>query len=168
MSEQMQRFPVKANWWVKIQYTLRDSQGELLEPENQTVRYLQGGYGTMFPKLEAALEGKVVGDSVSLYLEPADHFGEYDPQLVHVHPIDDFDDPPGLDDWVQGRPGMPDDGIHYRVLHRTEDTVVLDGNHPLSEIALRYDITILDVSPATKEEIDVQQAASAVEADDEL
>ena len=42
----------------------------------------------MLPKLEEALNLKKVGDAVSVDVEPADAFGDYDPELVKLEPAD--------------------------------------------------------------------------------
>jgi FKBP-type peptidyl-prolyl cis-trans isomerase SlyD len=34
-----------------------------------------------------------------------------------------------------------------------DDKVVLDGNHPLAGMALRFDLSVIDVRAATEEEI---------------
>lgn len=157
---------VRVNHWVNLHYTLTDSAGDLLEDRGQTARYLHGGFGVMFPKLEEALEGKAVGDMVTVGLEPADHFGEYDAQLVFIHPLSAFPDPVAEGDFVEGRPGLPDDGRSYLIRHVAKDTVVLDGNHPYSEIALVYELTIDAVALATKEEIELQRAANDMDLHD--
>jgi FKBP-type peptidyl-prolyl cis-trans isomerase SlyD len=164
---------VANNLWVTLTYNLTDSEGLALEEPDQDVRYLHGGYGVLFPKLEQALEGKKVGDKVTVYLEPPDHFGEYDALRVFIHPLTDFDDA-GMalaqGDVLDGRPGVPDDGGQYHVIHIAQGSAVLDGNHPYSEIALCYDMTITGITPASEHDIAVQAAASAAavqENDDE-
>ena len=49
---------------VTIDYELRSSDGELLDEPGATVAYLHGGYGGIFPRIEAALEvlGTVIDD----------------------------------------------------------------------------------------------------------
>jgi FKBP-type peptidyl-prolyl cis-trans isomerase SlyD len=158
---------VQKNYWVQLRYTLTDSQGQALEEPNETARYLHGGYGVMFEKLESALEGKSPGDNIVVYLEPAEHFGEYDADLVFIHPRSDLTDDVAEGDFLEGRPGLPDDGRTYRVLHLTKDTAVLDGNHPYSEIALRYELTIDSVTAATPEEIELQRAANEMDLHDD-
>jgi FKBP-type peptidyl-prolyl cis-trans isomerase SlyD len=155
---------VAKNLWISLTYNLLDSAGQSLEEPNQPVRYMHGGYGVLFPKLEQALEGKKVGDSITVYLEPPDHFGEYDALRVFIHPLADFDDAGmslAMGDVLDGRPGVPDDGGQYYVSHIAQGTVVLDGNHPYAEMALCYQLTVTAVEPASEQDIAVQVAASA-------
>jgi len=56
-----------------------DSGGRELE-------YLHGGYGSLFPKLEAALAGLEAGGKANVTLSPADGFGEHDPSLIRREP----------------------------------------------------------------------------------
>ena len=42
----------------------------------------------MLPKLEEALNHKKAGDAVSVDVEPADAFGDYDPELVKLEAAD--------------------------------------------------------------------------------
>ncbi|MFX8840734.1 hypothetical protein ABTM78_20485, partial [Acinetobacter baumannii] len=46
----------------------------------------------------------------------------------------------------------------YTVTDIVEDKVVLDGNHPLAGMALRFAINVIEVREATQEEIDQEQA----------
>lgn len=58
------------------------------------------GHGDIFPKLEQALEGKKVGDTVTIQLETEDSFGEFDPEAIRLVPVESLGDPelivPGL------------------------------------------------------------------------
>jgi FKBP-type peptidyl-prolyl cis-trans isomerase SlyD len=47
-----------------------------------------------------------------------------------------------------------DEMILYTVTDVTEETVVVDGNHPLAGRTLQFTCTVTDVRPATKEEIE--------------
>lgn len=144
---------IELNTWVTVRYRLYDSQGESLEEGEREWTYLHGGYGAVFPKIEAALAGHEPGHTTTLYLEPEDTFGDYDASLLRIAPRDRF--PPGLEAGMtfESVPGEPADGELYTVTDLTDDTVVLDGNHPLAGMALRFDLEIEDVRAATDEEI---------------
>ena len=60
----------------------------------EPITYLHGGHHGIFPKIEAALAAKKVGESCSVLLEPEDAFGEYDADLVRVESQDRF--PPDI------------------------------------------------------------------------
>ncbi len=139
---------------VTLTYSLFDSQGNLLEESKEPISYLHGGYDNIFPTVEQELQGKQPGDSVTLSLAPEDAFGEYDASLVRVEPRSVF---PVQDIRVgmqfEGGAEGSDEMILYTVTDVTEDTVVVDGNHPLAGRTLQFSCTITDVRPATEEEI---------------
>lgn len=53
------------------------------------------------------------------------------------------------------------DSLVYVVTDVAEDKVVLDGNHPLAGMALRFALTVKDVRPATEDEITHEHAHGA-------
>ena len=154
---------IEPNVWVTVRYRLYDSQGEPLEEGEREWTYLHGGYGAVFPKIEAALAGHDVGFTTSLYLEPDDTFGDYDASLLKVAPRDRF--PPGLEAGMtfESIPGEAADGELYTVTDFTEEAVVLDANHPLAGMALRFDLEVEDLREATEEEIDAERERQALD-----
>ena len=109
--------------------------------------YLHGGYGGLLAALERALEGKGVGESVLLQLEPEDAFGEYNAELLRVEPAERYGE--GI---AAGMEVEEDDRL-YIVTDVAAGKVVLDGNHPLAGMALRFSLAILSIRKATEEEI---------------
>ena len=125
---------------------LHDAQGvELSSPSELT--YLHGGYGQMLEALEKALEGKGAGESVLVQLEPDQAFGEYDAALVRVEPQERYGE--GIAVGMQVEEG----DTLYTVTDVAAGSVVLDGNHPLAGMALRFSVVILTVRAAREEEI---------------
>ena len=125
---------------------LADAQGAELSPPSE-LSYLHGGYGEMLPALEQALEGKGAGEAVRLQLEPEQAFGDYDPQLLRVEPLGRYGE--GLTVGMQ----IEEDNRLYTVTDVAGGSVVLDANHPLAGMALRFSVVILTVRFATKEEM---------------
>jgi FKBP-type peptidyl-prolyl cis-trans isomerase SlyD len=148
---------IEHNMWVTVRYRLHDSQGEALEEGEREWTYLHGGYGAVFPKIEVALAGRSVGYTTSLYLEPEDTFGDYDADLLKVVPRDLF--PPTLEPGMtfDAVPGEAPDGELYTVTEFTDEAVVLDGNHPLAGMALRFDLEVDDLREATDEEVEEER-----------
>lgn len=145
---------IDKNSVVSISYELLDSAGEVLENSDEPVSYLHGGFDGIFPTVEEALQGKEVGDTCELTLEPEHAFGEYDADLVRVEPRNQF--PEGQVEvgmQFEGAADGEDEWILYTVTDVTEDKVVVDGNHPLAGQRLFFKCTVTDVRPATEEEI---------------
>ncbi|MBK9115130.1 MAG: peptidylprolyl isomerase [Betaproteobacteria bacterium] len=140
-----------ANTVVTISFKLFDASNKLLEESPEPLTYLHGGHSGIFPKIEEALNHKQVGESISVTLEPDDAFGEYDPQMIRMETLADL--PPDVT--VGGYLVAEQDGreVIWRVTSIAEGKAVLDGNHELAGQRLRFDCTVMDVRPATAEEI---------------
>jgi FKBP-type peptidyl-prolyl cis-trans isomerase SlyD len=125
---------------------LHDAQGVEISASSE-LTYLHGGYGHMLPALERLLEGKGPGESVLAQLEPDEAFGEYDAELVRVEPQERYGQ--GIAAGMQ----VEENDTIYTVTDVAGGSVVLDGNHPLAGIALRFSVVILTVRAATEEEL---------------
>jgi FKBP-type peptidyl-prolyl cis-trans isomerase SlyD len=75
---------IAKNTVVSVNYKLSDAQNNLIEDGAQPMVYLHGGYENTLPKIEEELDGKEVGYSSTLQIEPEDAFGDYDAELVKV------------------------------------------------------------------------------------
>lgn len=136
---------------VTISYKVTTPQGKPLDAGNMA--YLHGGYDNIFPRVEEELHGKQAGDTITLTLEPADAFGEYDEELVQIEPISAF---PTKDIEV----GMQFEGedpsgdvVLYTITDISDGKVVVDGNHPWAGERVNFKCTVSAIRPATKEEI---------------
>lgn len=150
---------------VSLTWTLKDTLGEELDVLEEPVEFLVGG-DDLLEKIDAALQDLEPGATVDLHLEPEDAFGDFDDQLLFLAPRDAF--PKDLEE------GMTFDGIalprtacpdaprdrFYTVTDIYPEHVVLDGNHPLSGIALRLHVRLEDVRQATDEELARRSAGS--------
>ncbi len=158
---------------VTLSYELKDCDGRELDEPGAQMAYLHG-YGGIFPKVEEALQGKGVGEEVSITLDPDDAFGDYDAELLRVEGRERFPETleigmhfegiPG--DRERGQPpqgqdsrGQPprgqdsNDARIYTVTDLTPEKVVVDGNHPLAGERLWFTCTVKNVRAATEDEI---------------
>jgi len=126
---------------------MRDAQGvQIAAPA--PITYLHGGYGQMFEALERALEGKSAGESLLLQLEPEDAFGEYDADLLRVEPLERYGEGVAVGMEVEEEAKL------YTVTDVADGKVVLDANHPLAGMALRFQVEIISIRKAQPEEIE--------------
>jgi FKBP-type peptidyl-prolyl cis-trans isomerase SlyD len=146
---------------VTLEYELLDLDGNLIEKTEEPIEYLHGGYDGIFPLVERALDGKTVGDTCRVRLEPDDAFGEYDAELVLVEPRDKFPGTVGVGMQFEGRSNSSDEMLVYTVTDIAEDKVVVDGNHPLAGQTLDFSCTIASVRSATDEELSHRHAHGA-------
>jgi FKBP-type peptidyl-prolyl cis-trans isomerase SlyD len=142
---------------VSLSYELTDlNGGAVLEKSSEPISYVHGGYDGIFPTVEEALQGKNIGDNVSVKMEPDDAFGEYDHDLVRVESRDLF--PKDIEVGMQLEGGAEDDDdedyMLYTVVEITDKEVTVDGNHPLAGKTLSFTATVTGVRAATKEELD--------------
>lgn len=121
--------------------------------DGEPLEYLHGAQNIV-PGLEAALDGKVVGDKISVTLTPDEAYGAYDEE--DYEEVDRADIP----DADQLEVGMvleveDEDGYSYMafVKELTADTVVLDFNPPLAGKTLTYDVEVMGMRTATEEEL---------------
>jgi FKBP-type peptidyl-prolyl cis-trans isomerase SlyD len=115
----------------------------------------------VFPVVEKALEGKNVGDTVEVMMEPDDAFGDYDEQLVRVEERNVFPDNLEVGMQFEGH-GESSGEVHvYTVTDITDDKVVVDGNHPLAGQSLRFQCKITEVREADPHEIEHGHAHGA-------
>lgn len=146
---------VAKNTVVTLDYNVTDPDGELVDAGKDPLVYLHGGYDDIFPMIEEALQGKKVGESVVVKMQPDDAFGEYDAELIQIEPRKSFPKELQVGMQFEGLPegGEEDEAIIYRVTEIADDRVVLDGNHPLAGMALVFTCTVTAVRPASADEI---------------
>ena len=144
---------IAKNTIVTITYELSNLTGEILENGSEAVSYLHGGYDGIFPTVEEALEGKNVGDHVEVTLEPEYAFGEYEAELIRAEPRHLFPAEATVGMQFEGAAEGTDEFMLYTVTEITEDTVMVDGNHPLAGQTLKFKCDVTDVRPATEEEV---------------
>jgi FKBP-type peptidyl-prolyl cis-trans isomerase SlyD len=146
---------IAKNAVVTLRYHVSDIDGNLLDAGENPLTYLHGGYEQIFSGVESALEGRSAGEDLQVRLEPEDAFGEYDADLVRVEPRDLF--PKDLQVGMQfegvGSGDEDDDVTLFTITDIEEGKVVVDGNHPWAGKALDFFCSVMEVRPATHEEI---------------
>lgn len=143
---------IKKNSVVTLHYEMYDADNQLLDKTEEPIAYLHGGYDGIFPLVEEALHEKNVGDVVDVVMSPDDAFGEQDPELIRIEPADAF--PAEVEVGMMFEADMPDgDVVLFRVTDIADGKVVVDGNHPLAGMKIRFKATVSDVRNASEEEI---------------
>jgi len=143
---------------VTLTWVLQDAQGEPIDELKEPLEFFFGG-DDLLAKVEEALAGQEEGFEITLHLEPEHAFGDYDADKVCFEDRALF--PADLEEGMQleGLPegartqGMPEDTV-FTVTEIYPSHVVLDGNHPLSGIALQLHLKVHDVRDASEAEIE--------------
>lgn len=139
---------------VSIDYTLTDGQGTVIDSSGggAPLAYIHGA-GNIIPGLEAALEGKRVGERVNAVIPPEQGYGTRNEELVQHLSRDLFDTD---EDIVEGMrfQAMSESGLRVvSVVSVDDDQVTIDGNHPLAGMTLHFDVTIAEVRDASEDEL---------------
>lgn len=147
---------IAKNTVVTVHYKLSDAQGNLIEESRDPMVYLHGGYENTLPKIEEALDGQDVGFEITIQVEPEDAFGEYDPNLIKIEPRNRLPEPIEIGMQFEGTPDSSEaneESLIFTVTDIADDKVVLDGNHPLAGMALRFTLNVAGVRNASEEEV---------------
>ncbi len=142
---------------VAIHYTLTNNASEQLDSSigSDPLIYLHG-HGNIIPGLENALTGKVVNDKFSVTIPPADAYGERKDEMVQIVPQSMFDDAGKIELGMQFKADT-NQGVNVVTVTKIEgDQITIDGNHPLSGESLTFDVEVLEVRPATEDELNHQ------------
>ncbi|WP_067176034.1 peptidylprolyl isomerase [Sulfurospirillum sp. UCH001] len=148
---------ITKNCLVTLDYTVFDTENNLLDSGAQPLIYLHGGYGDVFEKIEKALEGKSIGESIHIQLSPKDAFGEYKQEFVLIEDRNQFEDDLEVGQNVEMVFSEGEDEeivLTYSVVEILEDKVILDANHPLAGVTIIFDGTVIGVREATSDEIE--------------
>lgn len=138
---------------VSFHYTLKDESGTVIDKsEGQPLVYLHGA-SNIIPGLEKALVGKKVGDTLNVTVEPEEGYGEYSAEAVQEVPRNLFQGVDHIEPGMQSQ-AQTDDGMQVVVVKDvTEDSIIVDGNHPLAGQRLNFDVQVVEIRDATAEEL---------------
>ena len=139
---------------VTMNYTLKNDACEVMDTSagRDPLVYLHG-VGALIPGLENELEGKMANDKVSAVIAPEDAYGARSEDLLRVVSKDGFQ---GEEELLEGMRVQLDTehGPMVAVVSAiTGDEVTLDMNHPLADMTLYFDVEVVDVRPATADEL---------------
>jgi FKBP-type peptidyl-prolyl cis-trans isomerase SlyD len=140
---------------VLIHYTLKDDDGKVIDSSDggEPLAYIQG-HGNLVPGLEKALEGRKDGDTVAVTLPPAEGYGTRNEALLQRVPKRSLQGSGEIRKGMQFQ-AQTDEGLRvFTVTAVVGDMVSLDGNHPLADQTLHFDVEIVSVRAATAEELE--------------
>lgn len=145
---------ITTNTVVSMHYTLTNDDGTQLDSSRgkEPLVFLQG-YQNIIPGLEKEMEGKEKGETFTATISPEMAYGERVDQLVQALPKSNFPDPNNLQVGMQFQASSEAGPLNLTVVEVKDDTVTVDGNHPLAGVTLNFDVEVMDVRAATEEEI---------------
>ena len=130
---------------VSVHYVGKFPDGEVFDSsEGRDPLQFQVGSGQLIAGFESAILGKEVGDKITTNISPENGYGLIREELVvNV----DLDKMPGQVEVGQTLEANGDDGqvAHVVVTAVNEDSVTIDGNHPLAGKELVFDIEVVSI-----------------------
>ena len=146
---------ISENKVVSFHYTLTNDNGDVLDTSDgrDPLAYIQGK-GHIISGLEDEMLEKNVGDKFTVTIPPEKAYGLRDDTLIDQVPKNIFE---GIDDiqiGMQFQAKTPQGVQLITVVGITDDSVKIDGNHPLAGEQLTFHVEITQVREATPEELE--------------
>lgn len=141
------------NTVVKMHYAVKDREDNLIDSsyDGEPLEFLQGSK-FLIEGLENALNDHQKGDTFEVSVDAADAYGPRHEGLVQTvgkEMFADFEVEVGM----QLRASTDAGEQTVIVVAKDDESVTVDGNHPLAGIDLAFDVEIIDVRAATEDEI---------------
>jgi FKBP-type peptidyl-prolyl cis-trans isomerase SlyD len=148
-----QHDPIGPGKVVTMKYTLTGQDGKVLDAsEPEGMDYLHGA-DNIVPGLEKQLHGRAVGDKLEAVVSPSEGYGERKggPQKIPRTSFpDDIEIEVGMEFMAEGPGGDP---MPVWVVGLSSNSIEIDRNHPLAGLTLIFDVEVLAIRSATKDEI---------------
>jgi len=140
---------------VSMEYTL-SVDGEVLDSSKDAgpLQFL-AGYDNIVPGLEREMVGMKIGESKDVLVLPEDGYGEFDEEAFMEVPRSEFPADMELEEGLEL--GVSDEDGQQQlafVESFNDETVRLDFNHPLAGAELQFNVKVVALREATKEELD--------------
>ena len=140
---------------VVLNYTLSSDDGEVIDSStaDDPMAYLHGA-DNIVPGLEQALTGKTVGFKGKVIVEPEDGYGEREDLPPEAVPRTAFPAEVEIATGMQFMAEGPNNTHAPIWIAGIEgDQVFVDSQHPLAGVTLNFEVEVLDVRPATEDEM---------------
>lgn len=132
---------------VTVNYTGRLEDGSIFDSSlNEGREPLKStlGQGQLIQGFEKGLINMIVGETKTIEIEPENAYGEYNPDMTTIVGRNQVPETIQVGETLQGN--TPNGPIIVTVLEITEDSVILDANHPLAGKKLIFDLEVVDIS----------------------
>lgn len=132
---------------VKIHYTgtLKDGTEFDSSAGREPLQFILGS-GKVIPGFENAVEGMAVGDKKTVNIPSEEAYGPRREEMVQEFPRtalpDDLEPEEGMALQARNQGG---EMINLTITTVNDDSITVDGNHPLAGRALNFDIELVDI-----------------------
>lgn len=145
---------ITANKVVAIAYTLRDDDGQVIDSsqDREPLVYLHGA-NNIIPGLESALDGKTTGEELSVRIPPEGAYGIREDTKIQDVPREMFGDSEVQVGAQYHAAGPNGENLVVTVVAADDESVTVDGNHPLAGVHLNFDVKVIEIRDASEEEL---------------
>tara|TARA_B100000963_G_C22475780_1_gene602319 strand:- start:142 stop:615 length:474 start_codon:yes stop_codon:yes gene_type:complete len=148
---------IQKNTVVTLHYTVTTKTGDTIDSSAgaEPIEFIPG-IGMLIPGLESELEGKKVGYKNQLIIAAKDGYGERNEEAMYTLPKSGFKAENGeklilgMEVQLESENGP----ILAFVSEIKEKDVIVDLNHPLAGYDLIFDVEVIDIREAKKEELE--------------
>ncbi len=150
-----EKITVRDGHVVSMEYTLQ-VDGEVMDSsEGGDALQFVAGMGNIIPGLEKEMIGMGIGESKDVVVTPAQGYGEFNEEAFMDVPLEQFPkDMPmqvGTEIHLQDSSGAS----RYARIHSVDEkSARLNLNHPLAGKELHFNVKVVDLRDATKEELE--------------
>ena len=137
---------VAAGDQIKVNYVGRFDNGETFDTSEgrEPLEFKVGGE-QVIAGFDRGVVGLKSGESCKIVVSPADGYGEHVPEMVVTIERQQIPDNEKLMLGSMLEVGMEDgQSLEVQVVELSDETVVLDGNHPLAGKELHFEIELLE------------------------
>jgi FKBP-type peptidyl-prolyl cis-trans isomerase SlyD len=148
--------PLKSNQVVTMNFTLKDDNGNILDSTkgNEPFSFISGT-NQILPKLEEKVGEMLIGSKMDVILDPEDGYGIYDDGAVKIINRSEFPEDIELDKGMGFLAKSPQGkDVQFFIKEVEGDNITVDFNHPLAGKNLHFDLELLNLRDATREELD--------------
>lgn len=140
---------------VSIHYEVKDEDGVVVDSSagREPLVYLHG-HRNIIPGLESALAGLAAGDDFDVTVAPEEAYGEHQEGLVQSVPKEAFQGVEKVEEGMVFTAQTENGPLQVTVTEVADETVQVDGNHPLAGKALSFTGKVEEVREASAEELE--------------
>ncbi len=151
----MMKDMIEENKFVELNYKVVDKKtGDILNAVEFPLGYVHGvENGVLAPEVVAELDGREVGDLITLPIDCDQLYGPRDESLVftdHIENVPEEFREVGMTITMESADGKPKNFIVTRF---DDKTLTVDGNNPLCGREVLFKLEVLSIRDATDEEI---------------
>lgn len=137
---------------ITFHYTLHDTEGNLIDSSEgkAPLSYLEG-VGHIISGSEEEMKKMETGEKKKISVSAENAYGIKDPDLIFDVPKSQFPPNEDLQIGMMFQTDEPDKV--FTITELQNESVIVDGNHPLAGVNLVFDVELTGIREATEEEI---------------